>query len=71
MARVDYLDGTNAKEGLLTSVRVIEYEGVQEFCDGAESCKQQNNILSTAPGYDSMTGIGTPGSELLQTLASP
>jgi subtilase family serine protease len=71
MARVDYLDGTNAKEGLLTSVRVIEYEGLQEYCDGAESCKQQDNILSTAPGYDSMTGIGTPGSELVQTLASP
>ncbi|HTU80204.1 MAG TPA: S53 family peptidase [Solirubrobacteraceae bacterium] len=71
MARVDYLNSVNAKEGLLTSVRVIEYEGRQEYCDGAASCEQQKNILSTGPGFDSMTGIGTPASGLVSELANP
>jgi subtilase family serine protease len=69
MARNDYLNSINAKEGLLTSVRLIEYEGSQEFCDGTGSCETQENILSTAPGYDSMTGIGSPGEGFIAELS--
>jgi subtilase family serine protease len=71
MARVDYLNSVDAHEGTLTSARTIEYEGREEFCDGAGNCQHQKNILSTAPGYDSMTGIGSPGPELVSALASP
>jgi subtilase family serine protease len=71
MARVDYLNDVNKRDGTLTSARVIEYEGGQEYCASATSCEQQKNILSTTPGYDSMTGIGSPGNELVQMLASP
>ena len=71
MARVDYLNAINAKEGLLTSVRIIEFEGLQKYCDGTGSCESQKNILSTAPGYDSMTGIGTPGAGLISELTAP
>jgi subtilase family serine protease len=71
MARNDYLNGVNAHEGVLTSVRVIEYEGRQEFCDGAGSCAKQKNILSTAKGFDSMTGLGSPGAGLIAQLINP
>jgi subtilase family serine protease len=71
MARVDYLNGVSKREGTLTSARVIEYEGRQEYCTSAKSCEQQKNILSTGSGYDSMTGIGSPGNELVQALATP
>jgi subtilase family serine protease len=68
VARVDNLNGVSPAEGTLTSVRVIEYEGKQRFCDGAGNCEAEKNILSTAPGYDSMTGIGTPGAGLISEL---
>jgi subtilase family serine protease len=71
MARVDYLNSVNAREGTLISARVIEYEGAQEYCDGAGQCRQQSNILATAPGFDSMTGIGAPGAEFVSELAHP
>jgi hypothetical protein len=70
MARVDFLNDVNAREGTVTSARVTEYEGGEEFCAGAGACQHQKNILSTTPGYDSMTGIGSPGNELVTALAN-
>jgi subtilase family serine protease len=70
--RKDYLDGVNAEEGILTSVRTLEYEGKEKFCnESGKKCSQQQVSLQTAPGFDSMTGIGTPGSGLIAALAKP
>jgi len=71
LARVDYLDGVDANEGTITSVRVLDYQGKEVFCSGTGNCTHQNVALSTAPGFDSMTGIGTPGSGLIAALAKP
>ncbi len=70
LARNDYLNGIGSEEGLIREVRVIEYEGVEEHCDGAGDCEQQNVELDTAPGFDSMTGIGTPAGGFVATLAA-
>ncbi len=69
--RLDYVNGINAAEGYLTSVRVITYEGLEEYCSGTGQCTVQNVALVTAPGYDSMTGIGSPGTGLIAALARP
>jgi subtilase family serine protease len=68
VVRVDYADKTDEEEGLLTSVRTFTYEGPESFCD-EEGCSEQNVSLSTARGFDSMTGIGTPGPGFIAALA--
>lgn len=71
LARVDYANEINAKEGTLTSVRVLDYEGRETFCSGTGDCTHQRVALSAARGFDSMTGIGTPASGLVAALAKP
>lgn len=68
--RNDYIDGVNAEEGILTSVRVMDYQGKEEYCSGTGNCTKQKVALETAPGFDSMTGIGTPGPDLIAALAA-
>lgn len=69
--RVDYLDEVDAKEGTLTSVRTLDYEGREVFCSGAGNCTRQKVALNTDAGFDSMTGIGSPAPGLLAALAAP
>ncbi len=71
LVRNDYLDEVNAKEGILTSVRVLDYEGREVFCSGTGNCTTQKVALKTARGFDSMTGIGSPGNELVAALSKP
>ncbi len=72
--RRDYVDGVDSTEGTLTSVRTLDYQGQERFCEEEEepaSCTEQPVSLNTAPGFDSMTGIGTPSSGLLAALSKP
>jgi subtilase family serine protease len=71
LVRVDYLDGVDAKEGTITSVRTLGFEGREVFCSGAGKCTHQKVALNAAPGFDSMTGLGAPGNELVNALAKP
>ncbi|MBS1843464.1 MAG: S8/S53 family peptidase [Actinobacteria bacterium] len=79
VVRNDYLNGENAEEGVLTSARVLGLEGATEYfcerpnaetgeCEVAEEAAQES--LSAAPGYDSMTGIGSPGDQFIAALSS-
>jgi hypothetical protein len=68
--RNDYVDGVDTGEGVLTSVRVLDFQGREVFCKRANKCTQQKVALETAPGFDSMTGIGTPGNGLLAAMAA-
>jgi subtilase family serine protease len=72
-ARLDYVNGIDEEEGLEHEVRVIEYEGREEFCEGEGrgGCSRQKVTLSTAPGFDSMTGLGAPGRGFVAALAKP
>jgi subtilase family serine protease len=71
LVRVDYADGVDAKEGKITSVRTLEYEGREVFCSGTGNCTRQKVAIDTAQGFDSMTGLGSPGEELISELAKP
>jgi subtilase family serine protease len=70
--RGDFLDEVDAEEGILTSARVLGYEGREKFCSGSGSgnCTHQKVALNAAPGFDSMTGLGTPTGALLGALAA-
>lgn len=69
LVRNDYIDGVDAKEGIITSVRTLDYQGKEEYCSGTGNCAKQKVALETAPGFDSMTGIGAPGPDLVTALS--
>jgi subtilase family serine protease len=71
LVRVDFVNGFNANAGTLTSVRVLGFEGLEVYCSGTGNCTEQDVALSTARGFDSMTGIGSPGTGLIAALAKP
>ena len=77
VVRNDYVNGENAEEGILTSARILGLEGATEyFCpepneetgECEEAIEEAPESLSTAPGFDSMTGIGTPGDGFIAAL---
>jgi subtilase family serine protease len=76
VVRNDYLNGENAEGGILTSARILGLEGATEyFCEkeneATEECEveiEAPESLNAAPGYDSMTGIGSPGDQFIASL---
>jgi len=77
VARNDYLNEENAEGGILTSARVLGMEGATEYYCGKpneetgeceEEVKEAPESLSAAPGFDSMTGIGSPGDGFIAAL---
>jgi hypothetical protein len=77
VVRNDYLNSENAEEGILTSARVLGLEGATEyFCEHENpetgECEvpveEAPESLTAAPGYDSMTGIGSPGDRFIEEL---
>ncbi|MBV9096336.1 MAG: S53 family peptidase, partial [Streptosporangiaceae bacterium] len=56
-------------KGYIDSFREITYEGPITYCDETGNCATRPNTLSTAPGYDSMTGLGSPGTDFVADLA--
>jgi subtilase family serine protease len=79
VVRNDYLDGEDAAGGILTTARILGLEGATEFfCKQAneetgeceEEVKEATESLSAAPGFDSMTGIGSPGNQFIEAVAS-
>ncbi len=59
---------TGAK-GVLFSFRELTYEGPITFCDGTGNCVTRDQTLSTAKGYDSMTGLGSAGPDFIADLS--
>ncbi len=77
VVRNDYLNGENAEGGVLTTARILGIEGATEsFCpkenpetgECEEPLKEAPESLNAAPGFDSMTGIGSPGDQFIEEL---
>ena len=51
----------DASNGYNVSLRTFDYEGPETYCDGTGNCATRDVTLTTAKGYDSMTGLGTIG----------
>jgi subtilase family serine protease len=63
-----YISGA---KGVIQQFRELTYEGVITYCDETGNCASRPNTLSTAKGYDSMTGLGSIGPDFIADLASP
>ncbi len=68
--RVDFANQVGvASKGVVQSFRIITYEGIEEYCDATGNCVVRKNTLTTAKGYDSMTGLGSAGRGFVAALA--
>jgi len=78
VVRNDYLDGENAEAGILTTARILGLEGATEyFCakeneatGECEELEEAPESLTAAAGFDSMTGIGSPGDRFIEEVVS-
>ena len=67
--RVDYINGVSPSGGFIMSMRALNYQGPETYCDATGHCMTGNVILNTKPGFDSMTGLGSIGAKFIATLA--
>ncbi len=61
--------GSGAK-GFVEQFRELTFEGTITYCDATGNCATRPNTLSTAKGYDSMTGLGAPGPNFVTDLGA-
>jgi subtilase family serine protease len=69
VARNDYADSLDTKDGVITTARILDYEGLEVYCDATGGCAQRDVALTTAKGFDSMTGVGSVADGFISTLA--
>jgi len=67
--RVDYADSVDATDGYVISLRAINYAGPETYCDGTGNCATRDVTLTTGPGFNSMTGLGSVGSNFIADLS--
>jgi subtilase family serine protease len=67
--RVDYANAVNSSSGFLVSVRAINYAGPETYCDGTGNCATRMVTLTTAKGYDGMTGIGSVSGKFVSIMS--
>jgi subtilase family serine protease len=69
VVRVDFTNTVDASAGFSVSLRQIDYEGPEVNCDSTGNCETRNVTLNAAKGFDSLTGLGTPGAKFVQSLS--
>jgi len=69
LIRVDFANTVDATNGYVVSLRTMNYAGPETNCDGTGNCATRPVTLTTVPGFDSMTGLGSVGSRFIRTLS--
>lgn len=67
--RVDYANSVDNSAGYVISMRVIDYQGPETYCDATGNCATRLVTLSAGPGFDSLTGLGSAGPDFVSELA--
>jgi subtilase family serine protease len=67
--RVDYANGVDVGGGYVMSLRAIDYQGPETYCDGTGNCATRPVTNSPGPGFDGLTGLGSVGSKFLYYLS--
>jgi subtilase family serine protease len=68
--RVDYANTQNASSGYNISLRVLDYEGLETYCDATGNCASRDVSVWAAPGFDGITGIGSVGATFINRMAA-
>jgi subtilase family serine protease len=66
--RVDFANTQDASDGYTVSLRVLDYEGPETYCDGTGNCATRNVTVHANKGYDGLTGLGSPGLSFVTDL---
>ena len=66
---VDFANTVDATSGYVVSLRAIDYQGPETYCDGTGNCATRPVTLTPAPGFDSLTGLGSIGAGFVSTLS--
>ena len=69
MIRVDYANLVDASQGYVVSLRAIDYQGNETYCDGTGNCATRPVTLTVTPGFDGMTGLGSAGHNFVAELS--
>jgi subtilase family serine protease len=67
--RVDFANTVNNSDGYAVSLRAIDYQGKETYCDPTGNCATRPVTLSTAQGFDSLTGLGSVGPAFVSVLS--
>jgi subtilase family serine protease len=67
--RVDFANSVSSAGGFVISARAINYAGPETYCDGTGNCATRNVTLTTAPGFDGLTGIGSIGARFISAMS--
>jgi subtilase family serine protease len=68
-SRPDFVNSIDDTDGITFTDRIIDYEGPDQFCDSNGNCTNNTVALHATPGYDNMTGLGSPGANFVNALA--
>ncbi|MFZ0043493.1 MAG: S8 family serine peptidase, partial [Solirubrobacteraceae bacterium] len=70
-SRADFANQVDASDGYLYTTRIIDYEGLEQYCatTAASSCTTQQLTQHVTQGYDNMTGLGAPNSGFVTAIA--
>jgi subtilase family serine protease len=55
-------------KGVFKQVRQLFWPGPEVYCDGTGNCVSRPQTLTVTKGYDSLTGLGSPGANFIATL---
>jgi subtilase family serine protease len=69
VVRVDYANTVDGTDGFNVSLRVLGYEGPETYCDATGNCATRPVTLTTAKGFDSMTGLGVAGPSFIADIS--
>jgi subtilase family serine protease len=69
VARVNFDNGITPANGYDVFLRVLDYQGPETYCDGTGNCATRDVTLTTAPGFDGMTGLGSVGPQFITDLS--
>jgi subtilase family serine protease len=67
--RVNFDDSTDTTNGYDVFVRAIGYAGPETWCDATGNCATRPVTLTAAPGFDSLTGLGSVGPNFIKDLS--
>jgi subtilase family serine protease len=67
--RVDFANSVSAASGFVISARAINYAGPETYCDGTGNCATRDVTLTTGPGFDGLTGLGSAGNRFVPVMA--
>jgi len=69
--RTDHADSyIPGASGVVVSFREFAYTGLVSYCDETGNCESRPMTQTVAPGYDSLTGLGSIGPDFVSDLAN-